>query len=1150
VATFYRLTPGGTSVFDHYQSANLFLPEWLKLVRAGDVMTTFYSADGLNWIQLGTSTVPLPATLYVGLAVTSHSDGVLCTANFDHLNLDDAPPSTLVAYPRAGVQVDLVWADNSARETGFQIERSTDNAAFALVGTVAADALGFTDLGVAAATTYFYRVRYTSPAGPSAYSNVASVTTTAAAPAGWTSTDIGAPVAAGEMTGVIGAFTVRGSGAGVGGLNFNHESQYRGDYSYTVFGAYDQFQLASQSWTDDGDLSAQVTGLSGPATGLAGIMLRDGLDSGAVNVCLAVQPGGVVVLTARTGVSPTDTRQKNQTTTLARLVGLPLPRWLRLTRNTGTVSAFTAYQSADGTNWSVVGSASFPTGPRLDAGLAVTSGSDGTMATGTFDHVALTASATTATPPTAPTGLTAAPLGSTLIVLGWTDASSTESGFEIQRSLDNVTFTTLVTVGVNYNYYYDSAVSPGTTYYYRVRAALNATPSAFTATASATTDPVVPVITWSGGDIGTVGGAGADSIAAGVYTVQGSGADIWGAADAFHFARQEWTGDGTFTARLTGLTNTDGWAKAGIMLREDLTAGARYAAIFGNPGGNAAQQARTVAGGASTFAFGVYESAPLWLRLVRSGNQFQTFQSADGTNWTQVGPNVTLSLPTTLLLGLAVTSHNAAAVATATFDQVSFVSGVAVPVPPPVINAPSGLTATTATAGEIDLAWTDLSSNETGFEIQYSVDGTNFLLAGTVAADVTHYADASLAASTQYYYRVRAIVGSGASGYSNVATATTPAAPAAAWIEADIGAVGVPGSGSVAGDQVTVTGSGTDIWATVDAFRYAYQAWHGDGEIVARVASLGNTDPFAKAGVMFRESLALNARNAFMFLTATQGTAFQGRATPGGATSFMHGDWGVTQPYWVRLTRAGDTFTGYSSVDGVSWVLISSQTISMPADIYVGLAVTAHNNAATTTGLFTNVAASGPAVIPAASPEAWAHTDIGNVGLVGGFDMSGGVLSVDGSGADIWGNADALQYVYLPWVGDVEVVAQVTGLENTDPWAKAGVMIRETLAADARNALVYLTPNNGVGYQSRLETGGSSGAVSGLWWAKAPYWVRLVRRGNSFSAFTSPDGVAWTLVTTETIAMPASVFVGFAVTPHRVSFINHATFTEFGVDLP
>ncbi len=90
------------------------------------------------------------------------------------------------------------------------------------------------------------------------------------------------------------------------------------------------------------------------------------------------------------------------------------------------------------------------------------------------------------------------------------------------------------------------------------------------------------------------------------------------------------------------------------------------------------------------------------------------------------------------------------------------------------LNAPTALSATAVAKNRINLAWTDNSTNETGFKIERSVDGVAFTQIATVAANAKTYSSTGLKANKQYWYRVRAYSGTLNSAYSNVATATTP----------------------------------------------------------------------------------------------------------------------------------------------------------------------------------------------------------------------------------------------------------------------------------------------------------------------------------------------------------------------------------------
>ncbi|HEX3989093.1 MAG TPA: hypothetical protein VHZ30_06655, partial [Verrucomicrobiae bacterium] len=174
------------------------------------------------------------------------------------------------------------------------------------------------------------------------------------------------------------------------------------------------------------------------------------------------------------------------------------------------------------------------------------------------------------------------------------------------------------------------------------------------------------------------------------------------------------------------------------------------------------------------------------------------------------------------------------------------------------------------------------------------------------------------------------------------------------WFHADIGNVGLPGDASFLDGRFNLIASGTDIWENADGFHFACTPLTGDGQIIARVISMQFTDPWAKAGVMFRENLSPGAKHATMVVTAGGGSAFQWRPA---ADKISHNTDGpsVNIPYWVKLVRAGDLFTGYVSADDKIWHRIDSIKIPMKKTLYVGLAVSAHNNSVLNSTLFDNV---------------------------------------------------------------------------------------------------------------------------------------------------------------------------------------------------
>jgi hypothetical protein len=170
--------------------------------------------------------------------------------------------------------------------------------------------------------------------------------------------------------------------------------------------------------------------------------------------------------------------------------------------------------------------------------------------------------------------------------------------------------------------------------------------------------------------------------------------------------------------------------------------------------------------------------------------------------------------------------------------------------------------------------------------------------------------------------------------------------------------VGLAGSAGESGGTFTLEGSGADVWGTADQFQYAYRTLTGDGDIVARVATVENTHAWAKAGVMMRDSLDPGSSHAFMLVSPGKGLAFQRRTVTGGESTHTSGGSG-TAPRWVRLVRSGSSFSAYVSADGASWTLVATDTIGMGATIYVGVAVSSHTNAALCTATFDSVTVTG-----------------------------------------------------------------------------------------------------------------------------------------------------------------------------------------------
>ncbi len=169
--------------------------------------------------------------------------------------------------------------------------------------------------------------------------------------------------------------------------------------------------------------------------------------------------------------------------------------------------------------------------------------------------------------------------------------------------------------------------------------------------------------------------------------------------------------------------------------------------------------------------------------------------------------------------------------------------------------------------------------------------------------------------------------------------------------------------------HIVMNGMGNDIWGTADSGRFVYKSLTGNGSIVARVESLDNTDPWAKAGVMIRESLSPGSAWAYILSSTENGVHYQARlstavdATSDTSLTLPEEQTSIEAPVWVKLERVGNTFNGYYATDeaGTNWVplLWNPQTITMTGPVYIGLAVTSHATGISTQAEFTGVATTG-----------------------------------------------------------------------------------------------------------------------------------------------------------------------------------------------
>jgi hypothetical protein len=194
---------------------------------------------------------------------------------------------------------------------------------------------------------------------------------------------------------------------------------------------------------------------------------------------------------------------------------------------------------------------------------------------------------------------------------------------------------------------------------------------AITATVSANANSLP-----SGWSAGIFGDGGLDTVStwnyvneAGPCTITTSGDDIWSIKDLGTFVYLEVSGDITITAHVASLANTHEWAKAGVMIRQDMSFGSANAFAGGTISHGTTFTYRPTAV-VNTISNGeVGPNVPTWVRLRRTGNQYYAYYSSDGVNWTSLPgtPQTGITMSDPCFIGLAASSHTVYTDTTAVF---------------------------------------------------------------------------------------------------------------------------------------------------------------------------------------------------------------------------------------------------------------------------------------------------------------------------------------------------------------------------------------------------------------------------------------------------------------------------------------------------
>lgn len=232
-------------------------------------------------------------------------------------------------------------------------------------------------------------------------------------------------------------------------------------------------------------------------------------------------------------------------------------------------------------------------------------------------------------------------------------------------------------------------------------------------------------------------------------------------------------------------------------------------------------------------------------------------------------------------------------------------------------------------------------------------------------------------------------------------------------------------------------------------------------------------------------------------------------------------------------------------------VAISAATLASGQSnvvLYVATLVDGASYTLTVNGL-TDLAAAGNRIQTNSQASfvalSWVPVDIGNGSPPGGVTSAAGGVNVSGGGAQVGGTSDQFHFSYESRTGNFDLRVRVDSLSLSDPWAEAGLMARESLELGSRFASVLVTPTiSGCYFESRSATSGQS-ARSGAFPVNYPsMWLRLRRAGDQFTGFASRDGWRWTQLGTATMALPATLYFGYAVASHNAGQTAVAAFRE------